>query len=95
MLVRSLSHLWIWAPGNEITQSDPLGKSTNCVDISDTLVCPAAVQVPFFGVYGFISTIIIVILIYYILSLIKKRKTAIEKLKKKKRINKEDLDKLF
>ena len=95
MLVRYLASLWTWSPENVLEPHyDPLGKSTECADIQDTLICPASVQIPFFGIYNFVSTLVIVMLVYYIIFLIKKRRTAIEKLKRKKRINKKDLDKL-
>jgi cysteine-rich repeat protein len=90
-----------WQPaGSGVFRYDPLDysgvrKSEKCDNVEDTLVCPASVQLSFFGVYSFISTIIIIVLIYYIIHLVRKRKDSIEKLNKKKRINKKDLNKLF
>jgi cysteine-rich repeat protein len=82
MLTRSLAALWTWAIGNEITQTDPLGKHTQCAPINDTIVCPASVEVPFFGIYSFVTAIIIVVLIYLIYLLNRKKKSNIKNINK-------------
>src|SRR4030043_1914726 len=47
LLVRSLDALWVWALGNEVNQIDPLNQHFQCVDIDETLPCPASAQVNF------------------------------------------------
>jgi cysteine-rich repeat protein len=71
VLVRSLVASWTWDPANT-QQSDPLGRSQNCVDIQDTLACPASVEVSFFGIYQLAIAAVVVVLIYLILALRKK-----------------------
>ena len=86
MLVRSLDALWQWAPGNEITQYDPLGRAQNCVPIESTFACPASIQLPFFGVYQLVIVIAVIGLIYLIWALRKKespKKTGKRTRKKK------------
>ena len=51
---------------------DPLRQSLLCVDIQDRFACPAAVEVPFFGVYQLAIVIAIVGLIYLLYVLRKK-----------------------
>lgn len=71
MLTRHLAHSWEWALDN-LLHFDPLGKELQCVDIEDTLVCPASVEVPFFGIYEFAIAVVVIGLIYLIYELRKK-----------------------
>jgi len=48
---------------------DPLKISRNCVGGSNTILCPAKVQLPFFGFYNLIITIFIIAGIYYLIYL--------------------------
>ncbi len=64
VFVRTQSAQWIWAPGNEISMYDPLGKHLQCVDIEEVFVCPSSVEVPFFGTFNIIIVIAITSLIY-------------------------------
>ena len=41
-------------------------ENEECVDIEDTIICPASVRVPFFGIYSFILAVILIALIYII-----------------------------
>jgi cysteine-rich repeat protein len=75
LLTRSLIAFWAWAPGNEIYQDDPLLKHLQCSDVEDTISCPALAQVPFFGIYQIVITIVIIGFVYLFFSLKKgKRK---------------------
>ncbi len=55
---------WIWAPGNEEANYDPLGLHLNCINRETVYICPQAVQLPFFGFYNFIGALAITLLIY-------------------------------
>jgi len=48
-------------------------KPAECVDGSKTIECPAQIQLPFFGIYNFIATVLILAVIYTILILRKKK----------------------
>ena len=63
-----LSYSWTstWS-GNE--ENRPI----ECVDGSKTIECPAQIQLPFFGVYNFIVTLLIIAFMYIILVLIGKK----------------------
>jgi hypothetical protein len=43
---------------------DPLRMSTNCQGGSNVIQCPAEVQLPFFGFFGFVSSLILISMIY-------------------------------
>jgi hypothetical protein len=66
---------------------DALGisESAGCAKVQDTLVCPASVEVPFFGIYSFVGVIVLVVLIYIIYSLKKKNNQNNSKKKKGKK----------
>ena len=46
---------------------DPLKLSRNCVGGSNTILCPAKVQLPFFGFYNLIITILLIAGVYFVL----------------------------
>jgi hypothetical protein len=64
---------WVWAPGNEITQLDPLGKHLQCVPLKNSIACSASAQVSFFGIYQLAIAVVVVVLIYLIWALRKKK----------------------
>ncbi len=64
---------------------DPDRTFQNCVGGSNSLVCPAQIQLPFFGVYGLIITIILIILIYVTLNFKKKKNTRKKSPRKRKK----------
>ncbi len=82
MFTRSLSAFWEWAPGNEITQSDPLGKESECINLQEVLKCPASTQVPFFGIYNIVIATTIIVLVYVGYYIHKKKKNFKKKIKK-------------
>jgi hypothetical protein len=84
MLSRFLIHKWTWAPGNEITQSDPLNQQQNCADVQEVLSCPSSGQVSFFGIYNIIIAATIILLIYVGYFIYKKKKNFKKKRKNKK-----------
>ena len=84
LLTRSLIAFWGWAPGNEITQNDPLGKHLQCSDVEDTIACPALAQVSFFGLYQIVIVVGLVVLIYLIYFLRKKNHSKHVRKKRKK-----------
>ena len=62
--------VWNWGPENEIDQYDPNNKKYLCEDSGvTTIVCPAQIELPFFGTWGIVVTIALIILIYVALSL--------------------------
>jgi cysteine-rich repeat protein len=69
--------------GSGLFHYDPDRVFQTCASVEDTIVCPASVQVPFFGVYSFVGIIIIVVLIYLIYFLKKKNNSKKKKGKKK------------
>jgi cysteine-rich repeat protein len=84
ILTRSLIALWEWAPGNEITQNDPSGIKSRCIDLMEIIRCPASAQVSFFKIENLIITTIVVILIYVVYFIHKKKKKVKKKIKKRK-----------
>jgi len=38
-----------------------------CLDGSNTIVCPAQIQLPFFTTYSLIITIVLIVLIYFLI----------------------------
>ncbi|MFH1801358.1 MAG: hypothetical protein ABH804_00795 [archaeon] len=62
---------WVWDPENT-EQEDPEGKQTICRDGSSSIMCPAEIQLYFFGYYNAISVLILLTAIYTIL-ILKKR----------------------
>ena len=70
-------------PGNG-WRYDPKRMFERCVDGSNTLTCPAQIQLPFFTWGTFFATIIILGAIYWVWSL-KKKKTSKRKIKSKKK----------
>ncbi|MFH1503504.1 MAG: hypothetical protein ABIE36_02515, partial [Candidatus Diapherotrites archaeon] len=62
-----------WQPtGMGVFRYDPLDylgirKSQKCEDINDFLVCPAQIELPFFGEYQLIMTTVMIILIYILI----------------------------
>ena len=62
--------VWTWASGNEIDQYDPNNKEALCEDSGiTTVLCPAQIELPFFGTWGIIVTIGLIIIIYIVLNL--------------------------
>jgi len=72
----------------EVYRYDPQRESQMCVDLEDTFVCPASVEVPFFGVYQAVIVIAIIGLIYLIYVL--KKKNHLKQSKKKTRKGKKN-----
>ncbi len=65
----------------DLYRYDPQRESQMCVNLEDTFVCPASVEVPFFGVYQAVIVIAIIGLIYLIYVL--KKKNHVKQSKKK------------
>ncbi|NHZ86238.1 MAG: hypothetical protein GWP19_10205 [Planctomycetia bacterium] len=74
---------WHYDPINIFTG---LRKNEQCLPGSNTIACPAQIQLPFFNTYNLIVTIVVIILIYYLINSASKRKSAKKrKVKKKKK----------
>lgn len=50
--------------GNTVYSYDPLHLFENCVGGQNVIPCPAQIQLPFFGFFGFIFSLVLVALIY-------------------------------
>jgi len=46
---------------------DPDRKSETCLDGSNTVVCPAQIQLPFFTTYSLVIAIVLIVLIYFLI----------------------------
>ena len=73
-----LSYSWI-ATWNDALETQP----AECSDGSRVIECPAQIQLPFFGVYNLIATIILIAIIYLIIILRKKKILKLKKFLKK------------
>ncbi|MEA3414358.1 MAG: hypothetical protein U9Q99_02430, partial [Nanoarchaeota archaeon] len=73
--------IWNWATGNEVTKTDPNNAEGDCVPGSDTIACPAQVQLSGFNWINVILIIIILIVIYYFIT--KRGNNKVVKKKKK------------
>ena len=80
LLTRILIAIWEWSPLNP-THLDPEGSEAKCEDIEYSMPCPAAVQLPFFGIYQIVISLILVALVYSIYFSRKKEKYYIQKRK--------------
>jgi len=75
--------------GNIIYRYDPFGESSSCSgSTSQTIICPALVQLPFFGIYHVIIALILVALIYLTYHYLTKRKKVVSKNSRKSSKNK-------
>ncbi len=90
---------WIWDPenifevnpdgGDYITGTDgkwhydPNEASKKCIGGSNTVPCPAQIQLPFFGSYSIVVILVLIALIYVILTWKKKKFDSKGKVKKK------------
>ncbi len=70
---------WHYDPINLFTGTN---KSRQCIDGSNTIACPAQIQLPFFNAYNLIVTLIVIILIYIIINSVSKKKPAKKRKKK-------------
>ena len=62
---------------------DPNGARAKCVDGSNTVPCPAQIQLPFFGSYSVVIIIFLIVSIYIFLKFKEKEKSSKKKRKKK------------
>ncbi|MBR9702322.1 hypothetical protein GOV13_05375 [Candidatus Pacearchaeota archaeon] len=53
--------------GSDDWHYDPLVRSAECVNGGSTVPCPARVQLPFFGFYNFVGSLILICLVYGLL----------------------------
>jgi hypothetical protein len=58
---------WTWDVSN-IEEIDPSNQHNNCTIITKSIVCPAEIELPFFGIIGFILAIGIIFAVYYLFS---------------------------
>ena len=69
--------------GSDDWHYDPNDKQSLCVDSGTTTVmCPAQIELPFFGTWGIVVTIALIVLVYIVLNLKKKKVVAKKKGKK-------------
>ena len=59
---------------NGLWYYDPMQMSVNCVGGTNVIPCPAAIQLPFFGFFGILSSLILISIIYGFLIFGKKKK---------------------
>jgi hypothetical protein len=71
---------WVWALGNEILNYDPTDRALKCEDGSNTIACPAQIQLPFFNLFNLMVTLLVVGIVYYVLN----SRGVLKKFKKKK-----------
>lgn len=97
-LTYSWTATWEWASENEgqptpceedyvldggLCYYDPNGAREKCVDGSNTVPCPAQIQLPFFGKYSVVMIIGLIVLIYVFLNYKENKKSSKRKRKKK------------
>lgn len=64
---------WTWDPlCDETCQAENQDIRNQCKDGSKTIICPAQIQLPFFGAYNFIIALVVISLIYWVLALRRK-----------------------
>ncbi len=73
---------WTWGEDNP-EHYDPDNAAERCVGGSNTVPCPAQIQLPFFGSYSIVVIFVLIALIYVILTLKKKKFDSKGKVKKK------------
>ena len=81
ILTRSLIASWVWSPLNP-SHSDPLASRPKCYNIQDSIICPAAAPLEFFGIIQTIASIVIIALIYLFFVHPKTKKNKKKNLKK-------------
>ena len=72
---------WHYDPINIFTG---LRKNEQCVAGSNTIACPAQIQLPFFNWYNVVVTIIVIILIYFLINSASKKKFVKKRKSRKK-----------
>lgn len=75
---------WTWDEDNP-EHDDPNNAAEKCVDGSNTVPCPAQIQLPFFGNYSIVMIISLIALIYIFLKFKEKEKGKSSKRKVKKK----------